>query len=250
MKSKQDAAFHDGTFVAQPSLNQRNRPAFVLSFRVRCLALLCRAAPESWGCKLDNVENTQRLIGREVISLETANKLGCVSDLLVDTVAGQLAGFSVRRPDNTTALASVLDVHGIGPDAVVVEHDQSLVLVDASPLNALPKSKENLIGVKVMTHHGQHLGNISNVFLCIDRQPAFIYEVRASFVDALLGRARYFAASLGCALSEDRASLVVAAGPEQMHDRLEGAAERLLGPYRSFLQRPGGVHVQVRTHAE
>jgi uncharacterized protein YrrD len=202
------------------------------------------------GAKLNKLENAQKLIGRDVISLETANKLGRVADLLVDMVAGQLAGFSVRRADNTTALASVLDVHGIGPDAVVVENDQSLVLVDASPLNALPKSKENLIGVKVMMDHGQHLGNISNVFLCIDRQPTFIYEVRSSFFDALWGRAWYFAASLGCALSEDGASLVVTAGPEQMHDRLEGAAERVLVPYGSLLQRSGGVHVEVRTHAE
>jgi uncharacterized protein YrrD len=198
---------------------------------------------------LDSVENIQRLIGREVISLETANKLGRVADLLVDTLAGQLAGFSVRRPDSTIALASVLDIHGIGPDAVVVEHDQSLVLVDASPLNALPRAKDDLIGVKVMTDRGQHLGSISNVFLCVDKQATFIYEVRSSFFDALLGRAWYFAASLGCALSEDGASLVVTAGSEQMHDRLEGAAERVLGPYR-LPEQTTSVRVEVRTHAE
>jgi uncharacterized protein YrrD len=198
---------------------------------------------------LNNVENIQKLIGREVISLETANKLGRVADLLVDTLTGQLAGLSVRRPDDAIALVSVLDVHGIGPDAVVVEHDQSLVLVEASPLNALPRAKDDLIGVKVMTDRGQHLGSISNIFLCIDRQPTFIYEVRSSFFDALLGRGWFFAASLGCALSEDGASLVVTAGPEQMHDRLEGAAERMLGPYRLPQQVPS-VRVEVRTHAD
>jgi len=198
---------------------------------------------------LDNVENIQNLIGRGVISLETANKLGRVADLLVDKFAGQLAGFSVRRPDNTIALASVLDLHGIGPDAIVVEHDQSLVLVDASPLNTLPRAKDDLIGVKVMTDRGQHLGSISNVFLCLDRRPTFIYEVRSSFFDALLGRAWYFAASLGCAVSADGASLVVTAGPEQMHGRLEGAAERVLGPYR-LPEQASVVRVEVRTHAD
>ena len=181
---------------------------------------------------MDIVENIQKLIGREVISLETANKLGRVADLLLDTLA-----------------ASVLDVHGIGPDAVVVEHDQSLVLVDASPLNALPRAKDDLIGVKVMSDRGQHLGSISNVFLCVDKQPTFIYEVRSSFFDALLGRAWYFAASLGCALSEDGASLVVSAGSEQMHDRLECAAERVLGPFR-LPEQTTAVRVEVRTHAE
>ena len=198
---------------------------------------------------MNNIENVQKLIGREVISLETANKLGRVADLLVDTLTGQLAGLSVRRPDNTIALVSVLDVHGIGPDAVVVELDQSLVLLEASPLSVLPKAKEDLTRVKVMTDRGQHLGSISNVFLCIDRRPTFIYEVRSSFIDALLGRAWYFAASLDCALSADGASLVVAAGPEQMHDRLDGAAERVLGPYK-LPQQASVVRVQVRTHAD
>lgn len=199
---------------------------------------------------MDNVENIHKLIGREVISLETANKLGQVADVLVDTLSGQLAGLSVRRPDNTIALASILDVHSIGPDAVIVEHDQSLVLMDASPLNALAKAKEDLIGVKVMSDHGQNLGSISNLFLCIDKRPVFIYEIRSSVFDALLGRASYFAASLGCALSDDRASLVVNAEADQMHDHLEDAADRVLGPYRSSLQQPRGVHVEVRTHAE
>ena len=198
---------------------------------------------------MNNIENVQKLIGREVISLETANKLGRVADLLVDTLTGQLAGLSVRRPDNTIALVSVLDVHGIGPDAVVVELDQSLVLLEASPLSVLPKAKEDLTRVKVMTDRGQHLGSISNVFLCIDRRPTFIYEVRSSFIDALLGRAWYFAASLDCALSGDGASLVVTAGPEQMHDRLDGAAERVLGPYK-LPQQTSVVRVQVRTHAD
>ena len=199
---------------------------------------------------MDNVENIHKLIGREVISLESANKLGHVADVLVDTLSGQLAGLSVRRGDSTIALASILDIHSIGPDAVVVEHDQSLVLADASPLNALAKAKEDLIGVKVMSGHGQSLGSLSNLFLCIDRRPTFIYEVRSSFLDALLGRASYFAASLGCTLSNDRTSLVVNAEPDQMHDHLEEAADRVLGRYRPLLQGPGGLHVEVRTHAE
>jgi uncharacterized protein YrrD len=199
---------------------------------------------------LDNVENIHKLIGRQVVSLETANKLGRVSDVLVDTLSGQLAGICVRRADGTIALASILDFHSIGPDAIVVENDQSLVLRDASPLNVLAKAKEDLIGVKVMTHHGQNLGSISNLFVCIDRRPVFVYEVRSSFLNTLLGRASYFAASLGCALSDDGASLVVNAEPDQMHDHLEDAAERVLGRYRPRLHRPGGLQVEVRTHAE
>src|SRR4029079_1836720 len=98
------------------------------------------------------------------------------------------------------ALVSVLDVQGIGPAAVMLEGEHSLVLADASPLKTLPRAKQNLIGVKVITEQGLLLGEITNLYLCIDHRPAFIYEVRSSLFDKLLGRAFYFAASLAPAI--------------------------------------------------
>ena len=156
---------------------------------------------------MDNVQNIEQLIGRPVVSLETANKLGHVADLLTDPLSGQLAGFSVHRLDESYALTSMLDVHDIGPDAIIVERDQSLAPVDDSSLKTLPKAKDNLRGVKVITEHGQLLGNISNLYLCVDKRPVLIYEVRSSLFDKLLGRAFYFAASLGCAFSDDGTAL-------------------------------------------
>ena len=199
---------------------------------------------------MDNVQNIEQLIGRPVVSLETANKLGHVADLLTDPLSGQLAGFSVRRLDESYALTSMLDVHDIGPDAIIVERDQSLAPVDDSSLKTLPKAKDNLRGVKVITEHGQLLGNISNLYLCVDKRPVFIYEVRSSLFDKLLGRAFYFAASLGCAFSEDGTALVVTGGPENMYHRLEAAAERLLGPYRSDFPQTSGIRIEVRSRAD
>jgi uncharacterized protein YrrD len=199
---------------------------------------------------LENVQNIEKLIGRAIVSLETANKLGQVSDLLADPLTGQLAGFSVQRLDESYALMSMIDVHDIGPDAIVVERDGSLVPSDESPVKTLPRAKDNLIGVKVITEHGQLLGNISNLYLCFDKTPAFIYEVRSSLLDKLLGRAFYFAASLGCAFSDDGTALVVTGGPEDMHHRLENAAERLLGPHQIGFKQRSGIHIEVRSHAE
>lgn len=199
---------------------------------------------------MDRVERIDKLIGRAVVSLETANKLGPVTDLLVDPLSGELAGFAVQRStDETVALASILDVHGIGPDAVILDGDQSLVLTGASPLNNLPKAQADLIGVKVITEHGQLLGNIANLFLCLTERPVFIYEVRSSLIDKLLGRAFYFAASLSCAFADDRSALIVTAEPAEMDHRVEAAAERLLGV---FTASPGAhaFTVEVRTHAE
>jgi uncharacterized protein YrrD len=200
---------------------------------------------------MDNVENIEKLIGRAVVSLETANTLGRVADLLADPLSGQLAGFSVQRVDQTYALASILDVQGIGPAAVMLEGEHSLVLVDASPLQALPQAKQNLIGVKVITEQGLLLGEISNLYLCIDHRPAFIYEVRSSLFDKLLGRAFYFAASLGRAFSGDGTSLIITADPETLDHSLAAAIDRLLPGRRiTSLHQTPVVHVEVRTHAE
>jgi uncharacterized protein YrrD len=199
---------------------------------------------------LDTVQNVEKIIGREVISLETANTLGRVADLLADPLSGKLTGFVVQRPDESHAFASILDVHGIGSDAIMVEGDQSLVLAEASPLSNVPQAKQNLIGVKVLTEHGLLLGEISNLYLCIDDGPAFIYEVRSSLFDKLLGRAFYFAASLGCAFSRDGTALIVTGDPEKMDHRLDAAVERHLGPHHTSLHQTPAVHVEVRTHAD
>ena len=199
---------------------------------------------------MDRVERIDKLVGRAVVSLETANKLGQISDLLIDAISGKLAGLVVTRPlDNSEALVSDRDIRGLGPDAIVVEADHSMVLSAASPLNTLTRAKGNLIGVKVLTDHGQLLGNIANIFICYDQRPVFLYEVRSSFIDKLLGRAFYFAAARGCAFSDDKSALVIAGDPEQMDNCLEAAAERLLGDYKSAISPSNAVHVEVRSHA-
>lgn len=196
---------------------------------------------------MDSVEKIDKLIGRAVVSLESANNLGPVVDLLVDPLSGKLAGLVVQRStDQTETLVCIRDIHGIGPDAVVVEGDESLVLTEASPLNTLPRAQADLIGVKVLTEHGQLLGNIANLFLCLIERPVFIYEVRLSLIDKLLGRAFYFAASLGCAFSDDRSALVVTAEPAEMDHRVEAAAERLLEPF-TVARRPPAFTRYERT---
>jgi hypothetical protein len=136
-----------------------------------------------------------------------------------------------------------------GTEACELEGDQSLVLVDASPLRTVPQAKQSLVGVKVLTEHGLLLGQISNLYLCIDDRPVFIYEVRSSLFDRLLGRGFYFAASLGSAFSDDGTSLIVTGDPETLDHRLTAAVERLPGPRITALRQTPVVHVEVRTHS-
>ena len=198
---------------------------------------------------MHRVEKIDRLIGRPVVSLETANNLGQINDLLIDPLSGKLAGVVVKRTlDNNESLVSNRDVHGIGPDALVVEAEHSLVLSAASPLNTLTRAQGNLVGVKVMTDQGQLLGSIANIFICHDQRPIFIYEVRSSIIDKLLGRAFYFPAALACAYADDRSALVISGDPEQMDNCVEAAAKRL-GYHNSAISPSRAVPVEVQSPA-
>ena len=105
--------------------------------------------------------------------------------------------------------------HSIGPDAVMVHSDQSLVSSDQSPIKAFPLAKNNLIGVKVITEDGKLLGEIANVYVHLGESSLFIYEVRSSILDRLLGHALYFPASFGCAFADDATRLVVSNNTER-----------------------------------
>jgi uncharacterized protein YrrD len=199
------------------------------------------------GDLVENIEKLGNLIGRQVISVETANKVGRVNDLLADPVTGRFAGLAVEKLDEQIALVSFIDLHGIGPDAIMIEREECLVLVDASPLKSVPRVKANLMGVKIITEHGKLLGNISDAALCMVKDPKFIYEVRSSILDMLFGRAYYFPASLGCAFADDGSALVISDDAAAMEHNLEAAAKRLLGSLDvAPLKRPP-IKVEIRS---
>jgi uncharacterized protein YrrD len=198
---------------------------------------------------MKNFADIGSIIGRAVISVETANRLGVVSDLIVDPHSGQLAGLVVEGPDQSHSLVSIIDLHGIGPHAVMIDRD-ALFLSPDSQLNQLPKARNDIIGVKVLTDHGQLLGKISRVFLCLTRPYVFFYEVRSSILDKLLRHALFFAASLGGALSGDGSAFVVNGDNEKMAHSLDFAARSLPGFIDPRLSQPSGLRIEVRTRTQ
>jgi len=177
------------------------------------------------------ISSIDNLIGGNVLSRSTANKLGQVHDLIVDVAGGGLLGLSVQTTDEGLRLVERGEIYSFGPDAVMIKADESAVAVEDSPLKASPLAKHNLTGVNVVTEGGRLLGQIVNVYIHLAETPLFIYEVRSSILDKLLGHSLYFPASLGIALSEDLTRLVVAeeAG-EKGNNSLDALASRLFGP--------------------
>jgi len=179
----------------------------------------------------DGINPIDTLIGSNVLSRSTANKLGRVHDLIIDAAGGEFLGLAVRGADEGLRLVERGEIYSFGPDAVMLNADESAVVVEDSPLKASPLAKHKLTGVNVVTEGGRLLGQITKVYIHLAETPLFIYEVRSSVLDRLLGHSLYFPASLGVALSEDLTRLVVAeeAG-EKGDNNLDALASRLFGP--------------------
>jgi uncharacterized protein YrrD len=194
---------------------------------------------------MNSAQNIDTLIGRSVLSLESANKLGHVNDLTVDPLKGQLVGLLVKKTDESQALVDERDIHSIGPDAVMISRDEALIPPDRSALKSLPLAQSNLIGVNVITEAGEVLGQIAKIYIHLAETSFFIYEVRSSILDKLLGQALFFPASLGCAFSEDGTRLVVSNDTENADRKLETVVDRLFGS-----QDAGAPKIIVRSHSE
>ena len=198
---------------------------------------------------MTNIQNISTVIGRAVLSVNTANNLGKVSDFAIEPETGKLVGLAVQKLDNDYGLVEYSNIHSIGPDAVMIEDDQSLQPPDQSPIKSCPLAQGELIGVKVMTEEGQLMGKISKIFMQLVDKPVFVYEVSSSIFDTLLGHGFYFPASLARAYSDDGISLVVANDPEKIDRRLESVAKRLAGAYGLEHRQIGMPQITVRSHS-
>ena len=178
-----------------------------------------------------NINSIEILIGKTVLSRSTANKVGQLHDLIIDVAKGELAGITVRLPDESLRLVDSRDIHSFGPDAVMIKADESAVTVQDSPLKMLPLAKNNLAGTNVVTESGKLLGQVANIYIRLSETALLIYEVRSSILDKLLGHTLFFPALQGRALSEDFARIVVAEDTSEKSDHNLAALEtRLFGP--------------------
>jgi uncharacterized protein YrrD len=194
---------------------------------------------------MSDIQDLEVLIGRSVLSLDSANKLGEVYDIVVHPTAGDLIGLCVQIPDQSLLLVEQEEIHSIGPDAVMVQSDQSLEPLDQSPLKSLPLAKNGLIGVEVVTEDGKSLGEIANIYFHLENTSGFfIYEVRSSILDKILGHSLYFPASFGRAFADDGTRLVVSNDTENADRKLDAVVARLFPPPSANVM----PEISVRSH--
>jgi len=157
----------------------------------------------------NNVHSVDTLIDKPIISRATGNKLGRVHDLIIDPIKGVLLGLSTQLLDGSTSVTDYGDIYSVGPDAVMVNNDDSVKFEQDSTFSGAPLAKKNIAGAKIITDGGKLLGQVANVYVHTAAPPLVIYEVRESLLDKLLGRALFIPASAGRAVSEGTERIVV-----------------------------------------
>ena len=164
------------------------------------------------------------LAGMAVLSLSTGNKLGRVSDVRIDPVDGRLTGLALEGDDNVELPYD--SIYSFGRDAVMAVSDDSLI-VSTGDSRVPDRSSKNLVGTRVVMESGEILGEIADILVTLKPPPTVVYEIRRSILDRLLGKTFFIPASLGYALSDDAARLLV---PDQAAEIASSDISTLLSP--------------------
>lgn len=156
-----------------------------------------------------NLRSIDILVGMIILSRTTGNKLGSVYDLIVDPVKGVLLGLAARGTDEQLRVVDGREIYSFGPDAVMVNTDDSILSLEDTHLTGVPLAKKNVHGARIVTESGALLGQVANIYLYTSPPHLLFYEVRESLLDKLLGRALFIPASSGQAISDNAERIVV-----------------------------------------
>ena len=104
------------------------------------------------------------LQGREVVSLDKADKVGYVDHVLLDLNAEQAVAIEVKLLGlfSGDKILPWADIQSIGEDAVTIQNEEVLRDEKDSPLRDYP-SAASIEGSKVMTQDGQDVGSVGDV---------------------------------------------------------------------------------------
>ncbi len=110
-----------------------------------------------------------KLVGRTVVDMDAAEKLGKVKEIIVQRDGERVAGFVVSHSETLlgtggtrrTVPASALNA--IGPDAITV-HGSGMTDVSSAELDSLPRLSD-VIGHKMVTQSGRLLGAIDDILI-------------------------------------------------------------------------------------
>src|SRR5438067_916072 len=110
----------------------------------------------------------RQLVGRAVIDMEAAERLGKIKEIIVQRDGERVAGFvavhgeTIVGTGGTRRMIPASALHSIGPDAITVRG--SAMKARLADLESLPRMSD-VVGRKMVTRGGRLLGSIADVLI-------------------------------------------------------------------------------------
>jgi uncharacterized protein YrrD len=134
---------------------------------------------------MSRLVRASELIGMPLITLDTADVVGEVRDVLTDPQAATVAAFTVRgRGLLSPALIGVLPidrVHAIGRDALIIATADTVVAGDEPGLQ--PTDQPEVIGRSVVTGSGDGLGTVTDLVVEVEDGAAAVVGLEIERAD-------------------------------------------------------------------
>ncbi len=128
----------------------------------------------------------RNLIGLKVMDIEVGEELGNIIDICFDYNQQQILGFKIKDKKKKDKFIDYHQIDNLGSDMIVLKGDNSL---EDYPYDYVSlKSKQSIIGNKVITDAGEELGVIEDIILDDDGK-LLAYELSEGLIkDILDGR--------------------------------------------------------------
>jgi sporulation protein YlmC with PRC-barrel domain len=109
------------------------------------------------------------LVGRTVVDMEAATRLGKIKEIIVERDGERVAGFVVAQGETivgtggTRRIIPASALHAIGPDAITVRASETKQAAGGN-LDQLPRMSD-IIGRKMVTRGGKLIGSIDEILI-------------------------------------------------------------------------------------
>lgn len=156
------------------------------------------------------------LKGMSVLDIATGEKIGSVSDIIINPTEGKVLGLAIIRSDKEVRAVSADQIQ-IGADAVMMA-DRAMEALDYSGRFAQAVPARDLLGSNVVTQDGRLVGSIRSIHLAPVELNLY-YRVAASTLQSVFGRGFYISGDLPTAFSRDGKRMIVPPDVETTHAR-------------------------------
>jgi sporulation protein YlmC with PRC-barrel domain len=107
-------------------------------------------------------ESIRGSIGRKIVSRASAQELGAVNHLLVDDQQRQIASVVIGK-GKKARFVDWAQLSGFGPDAVMVNDENSLRVAAGDRERDAAEGKLELVGKRALSELGNELGSVDDV---------------------------------------------------------------------------------------